>query len=128
MGEKYAYATTHQPHYKSTPPFLQNPTILSKKKHNSQAKNMADKTVEAILKEVDHKMAQLDVKIACMQETINMLQANLADPPNKEEIERRLERAIEEFNDLTAHRHVQVEKKQQAIISAHFGGNREAAP
>jgi hypothetical protein len=43
---------------------------------------MVDKIVEAILKELDHKMAQLDVKIACMQEKINMLQANFADPPN----------------------------------------------
>ncbi|KAK2361915.1 hypothetical protein QL285_087020 [Trifolium repens] len=66
----------------------------------------ADKDVEAILKDFDRMIFVLDVEIVCKGRVIAMLQSDHNNPPNKAEVERRLDIAMQELADLTTNRQI----------------------
>jgi Asp-tRNA(Asn)/Glu-tRNA(Gln) amidotransferase B subunit len=83
---------------------------------------MADKEFQ--LTQLANKIAKIDAKIISKQQTNEMLEADLKNPPTNIDREKRLEEAIQDYNDLVAQCDALLASKQHAIVSGHQGGAR----
>jgi hypothetical protein len=81
---------------------------------------MADREYQAA--QLEKEIDKINATIISKQQTVAMLEADQANLPTKSELERRLEVAIQEHNDLIAEHDALLATKQHAIVSGQQGG------
>jgi hypothetical protein len=75
-----------------------------------QTKPMANE-IQNLLLAIDREIASIDSEMICKGRIIDMLRNDAQNPPNRAQIEQRLNNAMSELSDLVIRRNILVENK-----------------